>query len=120
MTVVPPPPLPASSRPADAEKGKVEHAGGGPDPNLVKWEENDPENPHNFSTAYKCWITFQLGLLALSASLGSSIISPAETELKAYLNIGTEVSILPVSLYMYVTYPNHRIQPRYKLPSSSY
>ncbi|RAK94076.1 bicyclomycin resistance protein [Aspergillus costaricaensis CBS 115574] len=100
MTVVPPPPLPASSRPADAEKGKVEHAGGGPDPNLVKWEENDPENPHNFSTAYKCWITFQLGLLALSASLGSSIISPAETELKAYLNIGTEVSILPVSLYI--------------------
>ncbi|RDH32856.1 major facilitator superfamily domain-containing protein [Aspergillus welwitschiae] len=99
MTVVDPTAQPPPSRPADAEKGKAEHAGG-PDPNLVTWEENDPENPHNFSTAYKCWITFQLGLLALSASLGSSIISPAETELKAYLKIGTEVSILPVSLYI--------------------
>lgn len=105
MTVVDPTAQPPPSRPADAEKGKAGHAGG-PEPNLVTWEENDPENPHNFSTAYKCWITFQLGLLALSASLGSSIISPAETELKAYLKIGTEVSILPVSLYMYVNHWN--------------
>ncbi|GMF71650.1 unnamed protein product [Aspergillus oryzae] len=72
----------------------------GPDPNLVGWEENDPENPHNFSTLYKCWITFQLGMLALSASLGSSITSPAQTKLEAYLDISTEVSILPVSLYI--------------------
>ncbi|PYH97856.1 bicyclomycin resistance protein [Aspergillus ellipticus CBS 707.79] len=94
MTVVPDPKPP---RRADEEKARKPS---GPDPNLVGWEENDPENPQNFSTAYKCWITFQLGLLALSASLGSSIISPAETDLKAYLGIGTEVSILPVSLYI--------------------
>lgn len=85
------------SRPADTEKA-TQHVG--PDPNLVTWDDHDPENPQNFSTAYKCWITFQLGLLALSASMGSSIISPAESSLKAYLHIGSEVSILPVSLYM--------------------
>ncbi|KAE8150655.1 major facilitator superfamily domain-containing protein [Aspergillus avenaceus] len=72
----------------------------GPDPNVVLWQPDDPENPHNFSTVYKCWITFQLGLLALSASLGSSIISPAQTSLQTYLGISTEVSILPVSLYI--------------------
>ena len=85
------------ARRADEEKA-ANHRGA--DPNLVGWEENDPENPHNFSTIYKCWITFQLGMLALSASLGSSIISPAQTKLESYLGISTEVSILPVSLYM--------------------
>lgn len=30
------------------------------DPNLVDWEETDAENPRNFSTGYKYWVTFQL------------------------------------------------------------
>lgn len=47
---------------------------------LVHWEEGDAENPHNWSTAYKSWITLQLGLLALAASAGSSIISPVSYE----------------------------------------
>ncbi|PWY89238.1 MFS general substrate transporter [Aspergillus heteromorphus CBS 117.55] len=94
MTAVPETQQP---RPADEEKAGRPS---GPDPNLVTWDKNDPENPHNFSTAYKCWITFQLGMLALSASLGSSIISPAETALEEYLGMSTEVAILSVSLYI--------------------
>jgi hypothetical protein len=70
------------------------------DPNIVDWEENDPENPRNWSTGYKTWITAQLGLLAFAASLGSSIISPAETKIAVYTGISSEVAVLPISLYM--------------------
>jgi hypothetical protein len=70
------------------------------DPNLVQWAENDPDNPHNWSLAYKSWITFQLGMLALCASLGSSIISPAENAIAEYTGVSTEVTVLAISLYI--------------------
>lgn len=66
----------------------------------VDWEPNDKENPRNWSTSYKSWITFQLGMLALSASLGSSIISPAEDAIMAYTHISSEVAVLPISFYI--------------------
>ncbi len=67
---------------------------------LVDWEPNDKANPRNWSTAYKSFITFQLGMLALAASLGSSIISPAEDAIMAYTHISSEVAVLPISLYI--------------------
>ena len=66
----------------------------------VDWEPNDKENPRNWSTSYKSWITFQLGMLAMSASLGSSIISPAEDAITAYTRISSEVAVLPISFYI--------------------
>jgi MFS family permease len=65
---------------------------------LVDWEPNDPDNPRNFSTTFKVWITFQLGMLALAASLGSSIIAPAENVIAKYTNVSTKVSVLSISL----------------------
>ena len=68
---------------------------------LVGWDGDDDQgNPRNWSTLYKSWITFQLGMLALSASLGSSIISPAGKTIAAYVGVGSEVSVLSISLYM--------------------
>ena len=67
---------------------------------LVEWEPDDKANPRNWSTPYKSWITFQLGMLALAASLGSSIISPAEEAIMAYTHISSEVAVLPVSFYI--------------------
>ena len=67
---------------------------------LVDWESDDKANPRNWSTPYKSWITFQLGMLALAASLGSSIISPAEEDIMAYTHISSEVAVLPVSFYI--------------------
>ena len=71
-------------------------------PYLVDWDDDDEENPLNWSTAYKCWITFQLGMLALAASLGSSIIAPAEPDIAAHFGMSKEVTVLCVSLYMWV------------------
>lgn len=39
-------------------------------------------------------------MLALAASLGSSIISPAEDVIMAYTHISSEVAVLPVSFYI--------------------
>ncbi|KAJ5761244.1 MFS general substrate transporter [Penicillium odoratum] len=67
---------------------------------LVGWDENEPANPHNWSTKYKSWITFQLGMLAMAASLGSSIIAPAESTLADHFSISHEVAVLCISLYI--------------------
>ena len=67
---------------------------------LVDWDEDDQANPRNWSTGYKSWITFQLGMLALAASLGSSIIAPAENAISAYTGVSHEVAVLSISLYV--------------------
>lgn len=67
---------------------------------IVKWEENDPENPFNFPDRKKWFITLQLGLLALAASLGSSITASANPSIAAYTGVSEEVSVLTVSLYV--------------------
>jgi hypothetical protein len=67
---------------------------------LVKWEPNDALNPQNWSVAYKWWVTFQLGMLALVGSLGSSIITPADAAIARYVSVSDEVAVLNLSLYM--------------------
>ena len=67
---------------------------------LVRWDENDAENPQNWSSSYKAFITFTLGMQALCGSLGSSIISPAEPTISKEFNVSTEVTILTISLYV--------------------
>ncbi len=97
---------PPPSALADIEKGEVEARANkeARDPNIVGWDEdNDTENPRNWSTGYKSWITFQLGMLALTASLGSSIISPANNTIARYTGVSSEVVVLSVSLYMYAS-----------------
>jgi hypothetical protein len=37
---------------------------------LVSFGPQDQDNPHNWSTPYRSWLTAQLGLLALAASSG--------------------------------------------------
>ncbi|OQN98088.1 hypothetical protein B0A48_15920 [Cryoendolithus antarcticus] len=66
----------------------------------VTWDEHDPLNPKNFSLRHKIWITTQLGLLAIAASMGSSIIAPAEPAIAAEFHVSTEVTVLVVSLYV--------------------
>jgi len=54
----------------------------------------------NWSSTYKAFITFILGMLALAASLGSSIISPAERQIAQYTGISGEAAVLVISLYI--------------------
>ncbi|KAL8897843.1 MAG: hypothetical protein Q9207_006997 [Kuettlingeria erythrocarpa] len=66
----------------------------------VDWEPNDPQNPLNWTAAYRGWLTFQLGMLALAASLGSSIIAPAGNTIAEYVRVSPEVATLSLSLYV--------------------
>nr|POF14047.1 putative mfs-type transporter [Quercus suber] len=54
----------------------------------------------NWNPIYKSFITFQLGLLAFAANFGSSIVSPAEDAIAAYVNVSREAAVLCVSLYI--------------------
>lgn len=67
---------------------------------IVKWAPDDPLNPQNWSNRYRWWVTFQLGLLALVGSLGSSILTPADDTIAAYIGVSNEVSVLSLSLYV--------------------
>lgn len=70
------------------------------DPNIVVWDKDDKENPFNWPSTTKVWITFQLGMLAMAGSLASSIVSPANETISNYLGVSKEVGVLAVSLYM--------------------
>lgn len=67
---------------------------------IVKWDRDDPLYPQNWPVRYKWWVTFQLGMLALAGSLGSSIMSPADSIIANYVGVSSEVSVLDVSLYL--------------------
>lgn len=67
---------------------------------LVEWAPNDPLNPQNWSDSYKWWVTFQLGMLALVGSLGSSITTPADDSIARYIGVSDELVVLDLSLYV--------------------
>lgn len=67
---------------------------------MVKWDQDDQLNPQNWSVKYKWWVTFQLGMLALAGSLGSSITTPADDTIAKYTGVSNEVAVLDVSLYL--------------------
>lgn len=68
---------------------------------IVKWDgDDDPENPQNWSTSFKSWVTAQLSMLAFTASLASSIISPANQTIAAYVGVSEDAVVLNVSLYV--------------------
>lgn len=88
----------ADKVPARSEKGKQQID---LDPAfIVKWDRDDPLNPQNWPVRYKWWVTFQLGMLALAGSLGSSIITPADSIIANYVGVSSEVSVLDVTLYL--------------------
>ncbi|PSK44020.1 hypothetical protein B9Z65_1737 [Elsinoe australis] len=72
----------------------------GKDPLIVDWDVDDPENPKNWSLWYKIFVTGQLGMLALAASMGSSIISPATNTIAEVAGVGEVTAVLALSLYV--------------------
>lgn len=70
------------------------------DPFEARWEEDDPENPYNWSLGKKSWCTFLLGMLALAGSAGSAIISPGSAAIAEQYHISQQVTVFSVSLYV--------------------
>ncbi|KAH8678236.1 major facilitator superfamily domain-containing protein [Xylariales sp. PMI_506] len=68
---------------------------------LVSWEENDKENPYNWSTARKWAIVVTTMILIVNSTMGSSLPSMAIPYITAEWGItSTEEHVLPISTYL--------------------
>lgn len=70
------------------------------DPFLVRFSENDPRNPKNWSSARRWYITMVSGLLVLNATFASSAPSALVPALRSQFNMSEEVSNLVVALFV--------------------
>lgn len=68
---------------------------------IVEWADEDPEDPRQFSTVRKVWISFLLFMFALVASaFGGSIVAPATDDIANDFHISREVAVLSVTLFL--------------------
>ncbi|PWY84307.1 bicyclomycin resistance protein [Aspergillus eucalypticola CBS 122712] len=66
----------------------------------VTFGKDDPDDPRNFGNWHKVYITCQLSMLTFVAALGSSILSPGQSDVAEYTNISSEVAVLATSMYI--------------------
>ena len=66
----------------------------------VRFADADPDDPKNWNQYYKAWITFQLGMLAISGSMGASIVAPAEPYVADEFGLPREVTVLMLALFI--------------------
>lgn len=95
----------ASFQDADLEKGTESPDAEPTQPShnyiVVDWyDENDQENPLNWSTAKKTWIVIATGLLTISIYMGSSIYTPAVPVMMEELNTTKVKAILPLTTFI--------------------
>lgn len=69
-----------------------------PEIEFVTFQLNDPENPHNWSMAWKWWYTFVYSWAVISAAYGSSSLAGGLGLINEKYHVSTEVSTLCVSL----------------------
>lgn len=70
------------------------------DPNLVEWEEGDPDNPQNWSNTRKVILTITCALLTLNVTFASSAPSSGTMLVAKEFNISSEVAVLLTSLFL--------------------
>ncbi|KAK4547242.1 hypothetical protein LTR36_000897 [Oleoguttula mirabilis] len=83
----------ASGIKVDPEKGRDLH--------IVSWYgPNDPENPQNWSSAKKVFVTFEICLLTTSVYIGSSIYSAGTTSVVAIFGVSEVAATLGLTLFV--------------------
>lgn len=83
----------ASGVKIDSEKGR--------DINLVSWYgPNDPENPQNWSTAKKVFVTAEICLLTTSVYIGSSIYSAGTESVMGIFGVSRVAATLGLCLFV--------------------
>ncbi|KAI9844387.1 MAG: hypothetical protein M1837_005588 [Sclerophora amabilis] len=76
----------------DPEKGK--------DYKLVDWTQNDQENPRNWSTPKKFFVTFQICLLTTSVYIGSAIYSAGIQGVMLQFGVSEVAALLGLTLFV--------------------
>ena len=72
----------------------------GADVNLVDWTTNDPQNPQNWSTPKKIFVTFEICLLTTSVYIGSAIYTAGLEGLVAEYHISPVRALLGLTLFV--------------------
>ncbi len=68
---------------------------------IVAWEENDPENPYNWSFARKIGILITTMLNILNSTMGSALPSNAIPFMAAEWHVTSSIQqVLPMSMYL--------------------
>ncbi|KAH6988467.1 major facilitator superfamily domain-containing protein [Ilyonectria destructans] len=65
----------------------------------IDWE-NEPENPQNWSAWKKTLQVVMLSSTALQASIGTSIMSSAHSDLMQEFSVSSTVALLPLTMYV--------------------
>ncbi|GAP90903.2 putative polyamine transporter 2 protein [Rosellinia necatrix] len=67
---------------------------------LVTFRPDDPENPKNWSKAYKWYITMVVALTCFVVAFASSVITPDIDGVAEEFNVSTEVALLSITLFV--------------------
>lgn len=67
---------------------------------LVAFVENDPENPKNWSKAYKWWCTMVVAITCFVVALASAVITADLDAPAAELGVSKEVSLLAITVFV--------------------
>jgi hypothetical protein len=67
---------------------------------LVTWKINDPENPKNWSKAYKWWCTMTVALTCFVVAFNSAVITADIQGPAQDFHVSEEVSLLSVTFFV--------------------
>jgi len=87
---------PSSS--SDEEQEDPEKKAGEASVDFVTFTIADPENPHNWSNAYRWYITLMASMLVVCIAFGSSIVTGGLGLIEEKYNVSLEVAILTCSI----------------------
>ncbi|KAJ7803202.1 major facilitator superfamily domain-containing protein [Mycena olivaceomarginata] len=71
-----------------------------PDPYLVDWEENDPDDPQNWSFRKRAFVAFEISLLTFSVYIGSAIYTSSIPGIMQEFNASLVMATLGLTLYV--------------------
>ncbi|KAJ7803201.1 major facilitator superfamily domain-containing protein [Mycena olivaceomarginata] len=71
-----------------------------PDPYLIDWEENDPDNPQNWSFRKRGFVALEISLLTFSVYIGSAIYTSSIPGLMQEFHVSLTMATLGLTLYV--------------------
>lgn len=90
-TEVPSGEIPAATSPAQPEKSEYK---------LVTWLPNDPENPKNWSKAYKWYCTMTVAVTCFVVAFCSSVVTADLIDVENEFNVSEEVVLLTITMFV--------------------
>jgi multidrug resistance protein len=67
---------------------------------LVTWKVNDPENPKNWSKAYKWWCTMAVAVTCFVVAFNSAVVTANIRSPAAEFGVSEEVMLLSITLFV--------------------